>query len=182
LKRSHLLREIIETLVLTILIFIVIHFAVQSYHVDGASMQPTLYNDYFVVVNKTAYLFQQPQRGDVIVFHYPLDPSNDYIKRVIGLPGDTIKTNFNTVWVDGVKLNEPYISAPGNPSAHQWVVPPNDYFVMGDNRPVSDDSRSWGFVPKNFIVGKAVAVYWPLSKWQFLNTFPATYADIKATH
>ena len=180
MKRSHLIREIIETLVLTILIFIVIHFAVQSYHVDGASMLPNLTTDDFVVVNKTAYLFQQPQRGDVIVFHYPLDPTSDYIKRVIGLPGDTIKTDFTTVWVNGVKLNEPYIKSPGNPSAHQWVVPANDYFVMGDNRPVSDDSRSWGFVPKSFIVGKAVVVYWPLAKWQVINTFSATYTDIKA--
>ncbi len=182
MKRSHLVREIVETLVLTILIFIVIHFAVQSYHVDGTSMQPNLNSSEFVVVNKTAYFFQQPQRGDVIVFHYPHNPTNDYIKRVIGLPGDKIRTDFTTVWVNGSELKEPYISAPGNPSAQQWVVPANDYFVMGDNRPVSDDSRSWGFVPRSFIVGKAVIVYWPIPQWQTINTYTPTYTQVKASN
>lgn len=182
MKRTHLVREIVETLVLTIFIFLVIHFVVQSYHVDGTSMQPNLNSSEFVVVNKTAYLFGHPERGDVIVFHYPHNPTDDYIKRVIGLPGDKIRTDFTSVWVNGVQLKETYISAPGNPSAQEWTVPANDYFVMGDNRPVSDDSRSWGFVPASFIVGKAVAVYWPVPKWEIINTYAPTYSQIKPTH
>lgn len=179
MKRSHLVREVVETLVLTLLIFVVIHFVVQSYHIDGTSMQPTLNSSEYVVVNKTAYMFQQPGRGDVIVFHYPLQPSQDYIKRVIGLPGDHIKTDLTHVWVNGQLLNEKYISAPANQGTQQWTVPKNDYFVMGDNRPVSDDSRIWGFVPQSYIIGKAVLVYWPVPDWQVLNTFPATYAAVK---
>lgn len=176
------MREIVEVLVLTICIFLVIHFVIQSYHVDGISMEPNFNSSELVVVNKTAYLFHAPQRGDVIVFHYPVDPTQDFIKRVIGLPGDTIQVNYNQVWVNGVLLNEPYISAPANMVAQKWTVPANDYFVMGDNRPRSDDSRMWGFVPKDNIVGKAVIVYWPISKWQSINTYPSTYTQIKPAH
>ncbi|HEX4205317.1 MAG TPA: signal peptidase I [Ktedonobacteraceae bacterium] len=182
-KRSYLVREIVEVLVLTVCIFLVIHFIIQSYHIDGVSMEPGLNSQELVVVNKTAYLFHQPQRGDVIVFHYPVDPRQDFIKRIIGLPGDTIQTNFSQVWVNGVKLNESaYISAPANLTAQKWTVPKNDYFVMGDNRPKSDDSRSWGFVPMNNIVGKTVVVYWPISDWEFINTYPSTYTQISSAH
>jgi signal peptidase I len=179
LKRSHLAREIIETLALTLIIFLVIHFTIQNYMVDGTSMQPSLKNNQFVLVNKLAYLFHAPERGDVIVFHWPVDTNKDLIKRVIGLPGDVIVTTSRTVEVDGVVLNEPYISMPANPIALRWVVPPNDYFVMGDNRQVSDDSRDWGFVPKSYIIGKAVLVYWPLNNWQIINTYSVVFSTIK---
>ncbi len=182
LKRSHLAREIIETIALTLIIFLVIRFAIQSYQVQGPSMQPGLVTDEYVIVNKVAYLFHAPERGDVIVFHYPLDTNEDFIKRVIGLPGDTIKVDSSHVWVDGTLLKEPYISAPANPQAQTWHVPPNEYFVLGDNRPVSDDSRDWGFVPNYDIVGKAVFVYWPLKNWQLINTYSTVYAAVKVTH
>ncbi len=179
MKRSHLAREIVETIALTVIIFLVIRFAIQSYRVQGPSMQPGLVTDEYVLVNKVAYLFHAPERGDVIVFHYPLDTSVDFIKRVIGLPGDTIVVTGTTVTVDGTKLKEPYISQPANPSGQKWTVPPNDYFVMGDNRPVSDDSRNWGFVPNYDIVGKAVMLYWPFNKWELINTYSTVYAAIK---
>ena len=182
MKRSHLAREIIETVALTLLIFAVIRFAVQNYLVDGISMQPGLNSNEYVLVNKLAYLFQGPQRGDVIVFHWPLDTNKDLIKRVIGLPGDVITTNSTSVLVNGVVLKEPYlpfINGPANPIAKVWKVGPNQYFVMGDNRQYSDDSRSWGMVPRNFIVGKAVMVYWPLGDLQIINTYPSVYALIK---
>jgi signal peptidase I len=179
LKRSHLAREIVETIALALLIFIVIHFVVQSYHVEGPSMQPGLNTNEYVVVNKMAYLFHAPERGDVIVFHFPRDTRQDFIKRIIGIPGDTVQIDSTHVWVNGVLLNEPYISAPANPVAKIWKVPPGDYIVMGDNRLVSDDSRYWDYVPKDFIVGKAVMVSWPLPNWQFINTYPTVYAQIK---
>lgn len=179
MKRSHIAREIVETAVLTVLIFLAVRFVIQSFHVEGPSMQPGLNSSNYVLVNKVAYLFHAPERGDVIVFHYPLDTTRDFIKRIIGLPGDTIKTDSTHVWVNGVLLNEPYIQAPLNPAAQTWKVPANDYFVMGDNRPVSDDSRDWGFVPKNFIVGKAVIVYWPLKSWEIINTYSPVFADVK---
>lgn len=179
MKRSHLAREIIETLALTLIIFLVIHFTIQNYMVDGTSMQPSLKNNQFVLVNKLAYLFHAPERGDVIVFHWPVDTNKDLIKRVIGLPGDVIIITSKTVQVDGMVLNEPYISMPANPIGERWVVPPNDYFVMGDNRQVSDDSRHWGFVPKSYIIGKAVLVYWPLNNWQIINTYSVVFSNIK---
>lgn len=178
-KRSHLAREIVETVALTLLIFIAIRFVIQSYRVDGPSMQPGLSTNEYVLVNKVTYLFHVPVRGDVIVFHYPGDPTKDFIKRIIGIPGDVIRTNSTDVWVNGQKLSEPYISVPANPSANTWKVPQNEYFVMGDNRDVSDDSRYWGDVPKDFIVGKAVVVYWPFNNWQVINTYPSVYAHIR---
>jgi signal peptidase I len=183
LKRSHLVREIIETIVLTLLIFLVIRFVIQSYHVEGASMLPRLHTDEYVLVNKVSYLFHAPERGDVIVFHYPLDTTQDYIKRVIGLPGDTVKVDATRVWVDGVLLNEPYIQAASNPIPPQsWKVPPDQYFVLGDDRPNSSDSRYWGYVPKDYIVGNAVLVYWPTSNWQIIKTDSPVYAQIKVKH
>jgi signal peptidase I len=150
--------------------------------VDGTSMLPGLKNNQYVLVNKLAYLFHVPERGDVIVFHWPVDTNKDLIKRVIGVPGDVIVIDNKTVRVNGVLLNEPYISAPANPAGNTWVVPPNDYFVMGDNRQVSDDSRDWGFVPKSYIIGKAVFVYWPLNSWHFINTYQPVYGKIPINH
>ena len=181
MKRSHLAREIIETLALTLIIFLVIHFTVQNYMIEGTSMQPSLTNNQFVLVNKLAYLFHAPERGDVIVFHWPKETTKDLIKRVIGLPGDTIVITGKTVQVDGVVLKEPYIRESLNPKGDRLVVPINDYFVLGDNRPVSDDSRDWGFVPRSYIIGKAVLVYWPVNNWQIINTYSAVYSTIKAS-
>jgi signal peptidase I len=181
LKRSHLAREIIETLALTLIIFLVIHFTVQNYMVEGTSMQPSLNNNQFVLVNKLAYLFHAPERGDVIVFHWPRDTTKDLIKRVIGLPGDTVVITRDTVQVNGVVLKEPYISMPANPNGQRLVVPPNDYFVLGDNRPVSDDSRDWGYVPRSYIIGKAVLVYWPVNNWQIINTYSPVFSAIKVS-
>lgn len=181
MKRSHLAREIIETLALTLIIFLVIHFTVQNYMVEGTSMQPSLNTNQFVLVNKLAYLFHAPERGDVIVFHWPRDTTKDLIKRVIGLPGDTIVITGETVQVNGVVLKEPYILKPLNPGGQRLVVPPNDYFVLGDNRPVSDNSRDWGYVPRSYIIGKAVLVYWPVNNWQIINTYSPVFSTIKVS-
>jgi len=181
-QRSHLAREIVETIALTLIIFLVIRFAIRSYRVSGPSMLPGLQTDDYVLVNKIAYLFHAPERGDVIVFHYPLDTSEDFIKRVIGLPGDTVSLDNKTVQVDGVVLHEPYISEAYNPSGKTIKVPMDEYFVLGDNRPLSDDSRDWGFVPKADLVGKAVIVYWPLSNWELINTYSNVYTQVKVSH
>jgi signal peptidase I len=179
-SHSHLAREIVETIALTILIFLAIHFTVQNYQIDGTSMTNSLQNGQFVLVNKVAYLFHQPQRGDVIVCHEPDDPSRDVIKRVIGLPGDKLTLDSTNIWVNGVELNEPYITGKYNPEAVTETVPANDYFVMGDNRPDSKDSRYFGFVPKDYIVGKAVFVYWPLNQIQMINTYPSVYSQLNS--
>ncbi len=133
-KRTRLIRELIETIAFTLLIFLLIRFAAQSFRVDGMSMEPGLHTDEYVLVNKVAYLFHQPQRGDVIVFHYPLDPTKDFIKRIIGVPGDTIQTTSDAVIVNGQTLHEPYISTPFNNNSNTLKLGPGEFFVMGDNR------------------------------------------------
>lgn len=180
MKRSHLVREIIEIIALTVLIFVVIHFVIQSYHVQGTNMQPSFTNDQYVMVNKSAYIFRTIERGDVVVFHNPRDTTQDFLERVIGLPGDTIQIDSTTIKVNGVLLNEPYVKVPTNPLADTWKVPTNQYFLLNDNRGVTDDSRTGIFVPKDYIIGKAIMVYWPLNKIQFVDTHPAVFAQIKS--
>ncbi len=182
-SRYRLIREIIETITLTILMFLVIRFAVQNFRVDGMSMEPTLHNGEYILVNKAAYIFHAPQRGDVIVFEYPLNPQVDYIKRIIAIPGDTINIVGTKVTVDGVTLNEPYVNQNDNSnpfsSIHE-VIGPNDYFVMGDNRGNSSDSRQWGFVPQQNIVGEAAFVYYPFNEGNFglLGNYSSVFAAV----
>ena len=178
-KRTRLIRELIETIAFTLLIFLVIRFAAQSFRVDGASMEPGLHTDEYVLVNKVAYLFHEPQRGDVIVFHYPLDTTKDFIKRVIGIPGDTITTTSDAVIVNGQTLHEPYISTPFNYASDTLKLGSGEFFVMGDNRDNSLDSRTWGPLNRSYIVGKAVAVYWPLSNWEWINTFSPVFVSVR---
>lgn len=169
-KRYRLAREVIETAVLTLLMFLVIHSAVQNFNVDGHSMEPNLHNQELILVDKWTYLFHAPARGDVIVFVAPPDPSQDYVKRVIGLPGDVITINNGVPTVDGVTLKEYYVqptnmgATPGDNPINKMIVPPNDFFVMGDNRVGSSDSRTWGFLPRKNIIGRAALVYWPLGQ------------------
>ncbi len=183
-KRSNAGREIVETILLTLLIFLVLRFAVQNYRVDGQSMEPSLHDQEYILVDKAAYLFHAPDRGDVIVFEYPLDPQVDYIKRIIAIPGDTITIVGETVKVDGVTLSEPYINKddlfnPFGPITNR-VVGPGEYFVMGDNRGNSSDSRDWGFVPRQNIIGKAALTYWPFGENNFglLPNFGSVFAKV----
>jgi len=136
-------------------------FVMQGYRVTGSCMEPHLSTGGRLVANKLAYLFDPPRRGDVIVFDYPRDPSQVYVKRVIGLPGDTVAVRDGQVYVNDKPLPEPYriLTAHGDTSPQH--VPAGQYFVMGDNRDVSDDSRSWGDLPRRDIIGRAVACYWP---------------------
>ncbi len=126
-------------------------------------MMPTLENGEFILVNRLVYKFDSPQRGDIIVFHYPRNPADEYIKRIIGLPGDRIRVKDGIVYVNGRPLEEPYTSAPPRYEG-EWDVPEGELFVLGDNRNNSSDSHSWGMVPLDYVVGKATFVYWPLPK------------------
>jgi len=183
-KRYRLVREVIETIVLTVLMFLVIRFAVQNFNIEGTSMEPSLHNQELILVDKWTYLFRPPDRGDVIVFVAPPNPSQDYIKRVIGLPGDTITIMNTTVIVDGVTLNESYVSPNNQGNEYAPIinrhVPPNEYFVLGDNRAGSDDSRHWGFVPRKNIIGRAAFVYWPLHEDNdgFLPNVSSVFANV----
>ena len=185
-KRYRLVREVIETIVLTVLMFLVIRFAVQNFNIEGHSMEPGLHDQELILVDKWTYLFHPPSRGDVVVFIAPPQPSQDYIKRVIGVPGDVITIQNSTVIVDGVTLKETYIDPRNQGGTFEskpiisMQVPPNDYFVLGDNRANSSDSRVWGFVPKQNVIGRAALVYWPLQQDNdgFLPNVSAVYANV----
>jgi len=160
--------DVLETLILSVLLFVGINSISARIRVDGFSMEPTLHTGEFVIVNKLAYKIGTPHIGDVIVFHFPRDPAQEYIKRVIGLPGDKVVISQDQVIVNGEVLHESYIAA--HP-AYQgtWTVPADSLFVLGDNRNNSSDSHNWGPVPMHYVVGKAVFVYWPPQDWGLIN-------------
>jgi len=157
--------DILETLLLSVLLFVAINAISARIRVDGFSMEPTLKSGEFVVVNKLAYRFGEPDTGDVIVFQYPRDPDQEYIKRVIGTPGDTVSIINGQVYVNGEQLNETYIASPPSYQSEERTIPENSLYVLGDNRNNSSDSHTWGPVPMEFVIGKALFVYWPPDRW-----------------
>jgi signal peptidase I len=158
-----ILLEIIETIVLALVLFMAINFLTARIRVDGSSMEPNFHDGDYVIVNRMAYRFGDIQRGDVIVFPYPLHEEDDYIKRVIGLPGDHVAVYSGIVYVNGEALSEPYIMEKPNTDLAEVIVPDGYVYVMGDNRNASSDSRSWGPLQIEKIIGKAVFRYWPFS-------------------
>lgn len=190
-----LVRELIETVFLALTIFLALQFSVQNFRVEGPSMEPTLKEGQHILVNKIVYLqhdlgdllvllpfvtdkrpevtfaFHPPQRGDVIIFRFPRDPSRDFVKRVIGIPGDTIEIRRGEVFVNGVVLIEPYVVNTDQSKEQPTVVPPDSYYVLGDNRRASMDSRDWGPVPADHIVGRGWLRYWPIDGVQVLRSF-----------
>lgn len=160
--------DIIETLVLAVVLFIGINAVSARVRVDGFSMRPTLEDGEFVLVNKMSYRLGAVQRGDIIVFHFPLNPKEELIKRVIGLPGDRVSVQNNQVYINGQMLNEPYIAQAPIYSG-EWTVLDGQLFVMGDNRNNSNDSKDWGLLPAENVVGKAILIYWPPPMWNMLK-------------
>lgn len=160
--------DIIETLVLAVVLFIGINAVSARVRVDGFSMRPTLEDGEFVLVNKMSYRFGAVQRGDIIVFHFPLNPKEELIKRVIGLPGDRVSVQNHQVYINGQMLNEPYI-AQAPVYSGEWTVLDGQLFVMGDNRNNSNDSKDWGLLPAENVVGKAILIYWPPPMWNMLK-------------
>jgi signal peptidase I len=160
--------DIIETLVLAVILFLGINAVSARVRVDGFSMLPTLEDGEFVLVSKVSYRFGVVERGDIIVFHFPMDYEQELIKRVIGLPGDIISVQNGNVSVNGQILSEPYIAATPAYSG-DWKVPEGQLFVLGDNRNDSSDSHSWGFLPSEKVVGKAVVIYWPPPFWKVIR-------------
>lgn len=177
-------RELIETVVLTAIVFLVVNVTVRPYHVDSPSMEPGIQFGDRMVVSTLAYSFGSPQRGDVIIFHPPSNPSQTYVKRVIGIPGDRISITPTAVIVNGHTLNEPYItlidpSAPESSSVLPTVtLHANQYFVLGDNRQNSDDSRFFGYVPRANIIGKVEFIYWPLTDVRSVATYSNVFSGV----
>ncbi|MDD2920922.1 MAG: signal peptidase I [Anaerolineales bacterium] len=160
--------DILETLLLAVILFLGINAISARVRVDGFSMRPTLEDGEFVLVSKLNYRFGKIDRGDIIVFHYPVNPKQELIKRVIGLPGDYINVQGGVVSVNGQALDEPYIAAMPLYTG-DWVVPEGQLFVLGDNRNDSSDSHSWGYLPFGDVVGKAVVIYWPPPQWDVIR-------------
>ena len=182
-----LVRESFETIILALLVFMVLHVSIQNYKVEGPSMEPTLNQNEYLIVNKIVYLrfdpaevfdalpfyggetdedsqyiFHPPVRGEVVVFRSPRDPDRDFVKRVIGLPGETVEIVQGTVYVNGLELVEPYLDRKDNTTMAPVDVDQGTVFVLGDNRGSSNDSRSWGPVPAENLIGRAWMRFWPL--------------------
>ena len=170
-------RDIIFAAVMAVLIVV---FVVQPVKVEGTSMQPRLENDERIFVNKFKYNFEPIERGEIVVFWFPDDPTKSFIKRVIGLPGETIDMDpKGHITINGMPIDESYLAPERNQNArekwnqvrNEWkYVKAHYYFVMGDNRDASNDSRSWGLVPEKYIYGKAMFRYWPLQRMGSLDS------------
>ena len=157
------LRDLIVSVVIAAFIII---FLYQPVRVEGTSMLPMLEDQDRLFINKIAYRVGEIHQGDVVVFEYPRDHSKSYIKRVIALPGDHLRIDHGTVYVNGVRLREPYVPSryADDRSEAETVLPQHEYFVMGDHRSISSDSREFGPVDRDLIYGKAVFVYWPMEQ------------------
>jgi signal peptidase I len=164
-----LFRDLVVSVVIAVLIVL---FLYQPVHVEGTSMLPVLEDQDLLLINKFAYsgmgtlLGEEIHRGDVVVFRYPHDHSKSYIKRVIGLPGDDLRIDHGTVYVNNKALREPYVPLKYEDDRSQpdMIVPKGEYFVMGDHRSISSDSRDFGPVERDLIYGKAAFVYWPMDQ------------------
>lgn len=171
------LREIVDTALLMLLIFIVVRVAVHTFRIEGVSMEPNLHDGQYLIVNKLVYYFRSPQRGDIVVFHYPRNPRRDFIKRVIGLPGEKVEIKGEHIFINDEELEEPYTVHEGNYAWGPQVMGPDEYFVLGDNRNSSSDSHNWGPVPRDDIIGKAWISYWPPNYWGFVPHYSYSAPD-----
>jgi signal peptidase I len=160
--------DILETVILAVILYFGINAISARVRVDGLSMNPTLQHGEYVLVSRLAYRTGEPERGDIIVFSFPVDQKQDLIKRVIGLPGETVNIRNGEVLINGVKLEEPYIAQ--SPVYNgTWTVGAGELFVLGDNRNDSKDSHQWGLLPIENIIGKALLIYWPPPEWKLIN-------------
>lgn len=186
-------RELLEAVILATIVFLLIHTSIRNFKVEGSSMNPTLESGQHLIVNKlvysqldmdrlsriipfwqaetpdTRYAIHPPRRGEVIVFHFPRDPSKDFVKRVIGLPGEEVEILQGKVYINEQALTEPYLDRLDTSRVGPTRLREKEYFVLGDNRRSSNDSRIWGPVSETYVVGKVWFVYWPFSKVQLLD-------------
>ena len=185
-KLGAILYEIVETILLAVVIWLVVNFATARYVVEGQSMEANLHTGQFLIVSRLSYLrirnwieLGEPQRGDIVVFDFPGNPGDDYVKRVIGLPGEKVTIDEEgRVYIKDVLLDEPYLTQsnvePYRGRFGTWIVPEDSYFVLGDNRNSSSDSRSWGMLESKYIVGKAWLSYWPPRYWGVIPHYEYT--------
>ncbi len=169
-------KEFLKLLVLSAIIVIPFRlYVAQPFIVDGASMDPTFATGQYLIVDELSYHFEEPKRGSVLIFKYPKDESKYFIKRVIGLPGETVSIKNGQVSINGTPLNEPYVKLPKS-DMEVYTLAQGEYYVMGDNRYASADSRLWGPVPEKDIIGRPIVRLWPLSLWPGEASDPLTSA------
>ncbi len=179
-EKENFLKEVLTFGAIALAIVLPIRlFIAQPFVVSGSSMDPTFHNGEYLIVDELSYYFHEPARGDVVVFHYPKDPKKYFIKRIIGLPGETVHIRANAVTVtskDGTEttISEPYLVNLGNGDDEDVTVDDGDYFVMGDNRPASSDSRIWGLLPRENLAGRAYLRLLPISR---MSVTPGSVAD-----
>ena len=161
--------EMLQVIIFAVSIFLFLYLlVVQPHKIKGDSMQPNYPDGEYLLTDKVTYRFQQPKRGDVVVFKAPGSDGDEYIKRIMGLPGETLTIEKGKILINGVSLEENYLgndvfTSGGlfNKEGESVIIPEDNYFVLGDNRSYSSDSRAWGFVPKKEITGRAWFIYWP---------------------
>lgn len=177
-KIYSILIDLVETLVIAGAIFVVIYaFLFRPFQVNGQSMFPNYHNGEYILTNLIGLRLQPLKRGEVIVFKAPLNQEKDYIKRVIGLPGEEVSIKAGYIYINGKKLDETYLPADFKTYGGAFLsegrpvtVPDKNYFVLGDNRDFSSDSREWGFVSSDKLIGKSFLVYWPLNELRLVQT------------
>jgi signal peptidase I len=175
-----ILREIVITILIAVVVFVCLRLTVQSYTVVMSSMEPNFHDGECIMVNKVSYHSSGPQRGQVIIFNPPFDSEYPFIKRVIGLPGETVEIKDGNVFINGTALEEDeYIMAPPSYTMSAKEIPENEYFVLGDNRNNSNDSHTGWTVPRDNIIGKAWFIYWPPSKWGVVKHY--SYPELLGT-
>ncbi|GIL08809.1 MAG: signal peptidase I [Chloroflexota bacterium] len=168
LRRPTPLRDILSTLLLVMTVYALVNLSSSRYLVQGRSMYPSFDSDQILYVSRLSYLLAQPQRLDIVVFHRRAQPPEDYIKRIIGLPGEIVTLAEGRVWINGAPLDEPYLAEvcrADRCADHTWTLGPDEFFVMGDNRNDSSDSRLFGPVHRSQLVGAALLRYWPPQTW-----------------
>jgi len=166
------LREILGPILLAVIIFLILQATMQSFVVVGSSMKPSLYDGQRLLINKVVYSLHEPEVGDVVVFEPPHNQRADYIKRIIGLPGDTVEIKMGVVYVNGSPLDEAYIKDQPSYTLQTKKIPENEYFVLGDNRNNSNDSHNGWTVPRQNIIGKAWLSIWPPRQWGVVASYP----------
>jgi len=167
-------REIVITAILALAVFFFLRVTVDTVIVIGISMEPSFHNEQRLLINKITYRLHEPERGDVIVFQPTTSQEGDFIKRIIALPNDTVEIKKEAVYINGEKLNEPYIKSPPSYTIKEQKIPENSYFVLGDNRNKSNDSHNGWVVPRQNIVGKVWLLIWPPAEWGLVPTYSLT--------
>jgi len=169
--KKYLFGEVLESVAIAVVLAVIIRvFLFQPFFIPSGSMEPTLIEGDRIIVSKIHYRLGNPKRGEIIVFKYPVDPKKDFIKRVIGLPGETLEIRDSKLYINGEFVEQPFLPPGLSYGSYGPVtIPEGQYFMMGDNRNNSEDSRFWGMLPQENIIGKTLLIYWPVNRVQLLH-------------